>query len=443
MPPTEPTLSPAIARLIDTDPPVLPRAVALTICALTLVLVIWAIFGKLDIVAVADGKLVPGSYLKIVQPAEHGIVREILVSEGAAVRAGEVLMRMDAVLTDADRKALTADFHVRRLALRRIDAQLAERPLARERDDPPDLYAQAQAQYAANRHAHQAALAHERSVLERSQHDLAAAEATRAKLLQVLPHYREQERAFAELGEQGYAGRVLVSDKARERIEKEQDLRAQESIIRAASATIEQSRKRLAQIGADYARGLRTERVDTAAQLERLRQELAKLEHRQGLLELRAPQDGIVKDLATHTPGTVVSPGTVLMSLVPSDDVLVAEVWVRNDDIGFVRVGQQARLKLLAFPFQKYGMLDGTVATVSADAADRDANAKSADRESAPLVYKTLVKLSHTHLEVEGRRYILAAGMQVAAEIKLGGRTVLEYLLSPISVAWHEAGRER
>src|SRR5207249_6931308 len=112
------------------------------------------------------------------------------------------------------------------------------------------------------------------------------------------------------------------------------------------------------QITSEYRLQLQTEPIYTAAQLENASQELAKQEHRSEYLELRASQDGVVKDLATHTIGTVTTPGTILMTLVPKDEILRAEVWVKNDDIGFVREGQPAKLKLAPFTFQKYGMLD-------------------------------------------------------------------------------------
>ena len=99
----------------------------------------WAALARLDIVAVADGKLVPAGYLKIVQPSEQGVVKEILVQEGESVREGQVLMRMDAALLAADGRALGAEYQTKRLALRRIDAQLAGKPLSREADDPPTL----------------------------------------------------------------------------------------------------------------------------------------------------------------------------------------------------------------------------------------------------------------------------------------------------------------
>lgn len=412
-------------------------------------IVLWAAFGELDIVAVAEGKLVPSSYLKIVQPAEQGIVKEILVKEGEAVQAGQVLVRMDPALTDADVKTIRAEWLNKSLALRRIDAQIAGQPFTKITEDPRDLLVQIEAQYAANVRAYENALAQERTLLDKARHDLAAARATKAKLEQVLPHYIEQEKAFEKLTRDGFAGRLMYTDKRRERIEKEQDLRVQEFAIRASEALIEQSEKKIEQISADYRRQLQTERVDVAAQLEKAEQELAKQAHRQALLELRAPQSGIVKDLATHTAGTVAAPGTILMTIVPEGDPLVAEVWVSNDDVGFVRTGQSAKLKLAAFPFEKYGLVDGRVLHVNADATEAASpNTRSdalagRDRPMGPLSFRALVELSSQELVADGRRHALQPGMQVAGEIHLGTRTVLEYLLSPVRKALHEAARER
>jgi HlyD family secretion protein len=241
----------------------------------------------------------------------------------------------------------------------------------------------------------------------------------------------------------------MYTDKQRERIEREQDLRTQEATIRASQALIEQSEKKIAQITADYRRSLQSERVDTAAQLEKASQELAKQSRRRELLELRAPQAGIVKDLATHTEGTVAAPGTILMTLVPEGDKLVAEVWVSNDDVGFVRAGQPAKLKLAPFQFQKYGLLEGKVLSVNADATEAPSpNTRSdaltgRDRPMGPLAFRAIVELAAQQLVADGERFALQPGMQVASEIHLGTRSVLEYVLSPVQKAFHEAGRER
>jgi HlyD family secretion protein len=438
---------PAIVRLQELPPSPLGRRMLWATLGFLALLLAWAAFGRLDIVAVAEGRLVPATYLKIVQPADAGVVKEILVREGELVKEGQVLMRMDSALSESDLKVLRTDYHAKRLALRRIDAQFAGAPLVRQAEDPPELFAQVQAQDAANRRAYENALAQERATLEKAKSELVAAEAVKRKLAQVLPHYREQEAAFEKLERDGFAGRLMAAEKRRERIEKEQDLAAQEAMIASAAATIAQQERRIAQITAEYQRNLQAERVEIANQLERASQELAKQSHRHGYLELRAPQEGLVKDLATHTVGTVASPGTILATLVPKNEALRAEVWVKNDDIGFVREGQPVKLKLAAFSFQKYGLLEGTIAQLSADATEATGAGTGAPAGPRPgtqaLAYRTLVNLRSQTLEADGVRYRLAPGMQVAGEIHLGTRTVLEYFLSPVQRAFHEAGRER
>jgi hemolysin D len=439
--------SPPLLRLQDASPNPLGRKVLRALLTLLAALLLWAFIGRLDIVAVAEGKLVPESYVKIVQPADSGIVKEILVKEGQSVKAGQVLMRMDALISEADARAIEADYQRKRLMLRRIDAELADLPFLPQDDDPQALGAEVVAQYKANRSAFQAALAEERSRLFKARQEMAAAEQVKEKLEEVLPHYRAQDKAYDDLVRDGFVGALTGSDKRRERLEKERELQAQVFLIESARASMQQSEKKLAQIDSDYRRQLHNERNELQGAFERLAQEVTKQAHRQNLLELRASQEGVVKDLATHTSGTVVQPGTILLTLVPRDEVLRAEVWISNEDIGFVREGQPVKLKFAAFPFQKYGMIQGTVEHVSADAADGNTpNAGTRDdtgRQREPLLYKALVRLKDMQLELDRQRFPLSAGMQTHAEIWLGDRTVMEYLLSPVRRAWHEAGRER
>jgi HlyD family secretion protein len=437
--------SPPLLRLQESVPNPLGRKVLWALLILLVLLAVWAVAGRLDIVAVAKGKLVPQSYVKIVQPAESGIVKEILVKEGDTVRAGQVLMRMDTLITDADAKSIQADLQGKRLALRRVDAELADAAFQAQPGDSPHLLAAAQSQFRANRAAFQAALAEEKSRLAKARQDLAAALEIQRKFSAVLPHYREQEKAFEKLGKDGFAGGVLVSDKRRERIEKEQELATQDHMIESARAGVQQSEMKLVQIDSDYRRQLHVERGEAQRAFDQLSQELAKQTHRKELLELKATQDSVVKELATHSVGTVVQPGTVLVTLVPNDETLRAEVWLTNDDIGFVRQGQAVRLKFAAFPFQKYGMVQGTVEHIGADSVESADNGVAPGKPGAsqPSTFKALVTLKSAALEADGARFPLSAGMQANAEILLGTRTVLEYLLSPVQKAWHEAARER
>jgi len=442
--------SPAILQAQHAPPSPLPRLVLYTLLALFGVLLPWAVLGRLDIVAVAQGKLVPQSFLKVVQPADSGVVKEILVKEGDEVVAGQALMRMDTSISVADRKVLDNDYQLRVLQLRRIDAELKGVPLAKKAGDDPALYAQVDAQFRSHRQAYQDALDTERAALTKAQHDLKSAIEVQSKLKQTLPIYQEQEKGWNQLAKEGFAGKLMALDRTRSRIETEQELQAQTQNVESLKASIAQSNKRIAQITSNYQQQLHNERIDAESQYNKLGQDLAKHAYKHDLLELKAPQAGIVKDLATHTQGTVVSPGTVLLTLVPHNEPLLAEVWVSNVDSGFVEVAQKVKIKLEAYPFQKYGMLDGVVRHVTYDATDKNADASS-DRKPPPdsanapasLSYRALVALNSSQLETQGLSYKLTPGMQVAAEIHLGNRSVIEYLLSPIQKTVHEAWRER
>ena len=143
----------------------------------------------------------------------------------------------------------------------------------------------------------------------------------------------------------------------------------------------------------------------------------------------------------------MLQPGTVLMTLVPTNDPMQAEVWVQHDDAGFVGTGRPVKLKLATYPFQKYGMIEGEVKRISPDASDAaDARGERRTNEQPAATgsgYRTQVSLKTAYLEADGKRYPLSPGMQVTAEINLGTRTVLEYILSPVQRTLHEAGRER
>ena len=433
--------APDLVRVERSAPSPLPRAVLYVLLALLAVLLLWSIFGKLDIVAVSEGKLIPQSFVKIVQPAEAGIVREILVSEGAVVKEGDVLVRMDSRLSDVDVRTLQAELARKRLQLRRIDAELKGAGLERAPDDPPELVQQVTAQLAARRQAYLDSRAAEQALRARAEHDLASAAEIEAKLRQTTPILREQEKAWDQLAREGYAGRLLALDRQRSRIEAEQELKAQSRNVEGLKATIEQAVKRIAQIDSSYRQQLHNERAEAQAQYEKLRQDLDKQQHRHALLELKAPHAGVVKDLATHTIGTVLAPGAIVLTLVPQNEPLLGEVWISNADAGFVRAGQTARVKVAAYPFQKYGMIDGVVRQVSADAQDRNAPGELPAKSGGALAYRALVTLD---TERPGAPQLtLVPGMHVTAEVHIGRRSVLEYLLSPLQKVSAEAARER
>jgi HlyD family secretion protein len=418
-----------------------PRLVLRVLCVLVALLLVWAIFAKLDIVAVAQGRLVPQTYVKIVQPAEAGIVREILVREGDVVEKGQVLVRLDPTVNAADSTATARELALQKLQLRRTEAQLNDVAMIRGRDDDENLFLQVDAQRAAHRQQYLDAVAQETAARTRAESELQAARELLSKLEQTLPSYQRSAEAYEKLANEKLVGTLQAEERRREALEKAQDLQAQRATVISLQATIAQSNQRLAQLRSSYSSDLNNLRLQAVTAITRLEQQLDKLNFQQGLLELRAPQSGVVKELATTTVGAVVQPGTVLASLVPRNEPLLAEVLVENKDIGFVKPGQPVRLKVAAYTFQKYGMLEGVVKTVSADSGAASNDSDEARQQG--LAFKALIELKEQKLDANDMNLPLAAGMQLSAEIIQGKRTVLEYLLSPVQRVVSEAGMER
>lgn len=442
-------------RLIQDDAPSeTGRIVLWVVSVLVLALIVWAIFGKLDIIATAEGKLVPQTLVKIVQPAEAGIVKQLLVKEGDVVKAGQVLAKLDPTLASADMEGIANDLKIQQMQVRRLEAELADQPMLPKAGDDPALYARVQNEYTARRKAYLDSLDQEKALLAKAEHEWKSASAILSKLEQTLPVYRQSAEAFSRLEKEGFIGGLAAAEKQREATEKAKDLDAQQSTVAALAATISAQQKRISQLQSTYKSELQKELADVKARISQLQPNLDKAVFREGLMELRAPQDGVIKDLATTTVGAVVQPGVVVMTLVPQGEQLFADVNIKNEDVGFVQVGQNAQIKLAAYPFQKYGMLTGKVVRISADStelnpaaapSDSDEGNGSSDANAAVFsTYKARVQLDSQELiSPHGTKLLLTTGMQAVAEINQGKRTVLEYLLSPVQKAVSEAARER
>lgn len=439
--------APSLLAIQESPPARLPRAVLYTVSSLFVIVLLWSIFGKLDITASAEGRLMPETYVKILQPADAGIVQEILVKEGESVQAGQVLLRMDNKLAEADSNTIGNDLALRSLQLRRIDAELSGRPLLKQAKDPAELFRQIESQYRDRRQSYQDSLGQAQEALKKSQREYESGIEVLKKLQEITPILKQQADAYADMGKDGYAPQITVRDKQREYLEKAQDLRAQQSTLASLEAAMNQAKKQIDQVTSKYRSDLQNERVEASGQRSKLQQDWAKQEHKSGLLELKASQAGIVKDLATHTVGTVVSPGTVLLSIVPEREPLVAEVMIKNEDVGFVYPQQKVKVKVAPYPFAEYGMLDGEISRIQADseAGDQSQSKDQAKDKQQPQasIYKAIVTLHSQVLASDGQQLKLMPGMQVVAEINQGSRSVMRYLLSTVSKTIYESGHER
>ena len=459
---TAPAIGPALAPqahdfapdllTVQLSPPSrLPRGVLLGLTGLVGGLLAWSFWAELDIVATAQGRLVPISYTKVVQPAEGGVVSDILVKDGDAVKAGQVLLRLDARLSQTDLQAQGQDVAIKRMTLARIAAELAAADsgslalpvfAAEPGSAMPAVAAQMQSQYLARRQAYQDARAQELQSLAKARAERDAGEQVYSKLKQTLPIYAQSAQAYEKLQKEGFVGDVAANEKRRDWLEKSQDLKTQESTLASLQSAIAQSEKRLVSLRSSYQSQLENERIETQTQLAKSTQELDKSTIRSGLLEVRSPTDGVVKDLAITSRNAVVQAGALLMNIVPRAESLQAEVLLANEDVGFVVMGQKAQIKIAAYPFTKYGLLEGSVIHVSADASDPKQNNSP---QAAALTYRALVKLDSQNLKGFNGNAALAlnSGMAAVVEIHQGKRTVMEYLLSPVMKVRSEAGRER
>jgi len=219
-------------KLIQEDAPDTSlRIVLWTVAVLVLILLVWAGFGEIDIIASADGKLVPQTLVKIVQPAESGVVKELLVQEGDSVQAGQVLGRLDTTIARAEGAGVASDLAIQRLQVRRIESELAGQPMAFKAGDDPQLTAQVQSQYSAHRKAFLDSLAQEQSILAKATHERKSAAQTLNKLEQTLPIYAKAAEAYGWLEKEGFYGGLATAEKQREALEKVKDLDADDPVM--------------------------------------------------------------------------------------------------------------------------------------------------------------------------------------------------------------------
>lgn len=433
--------SPHLLSILRAPPSPLPRLILGILLTLLSLVVLWAFWGKLDIVARAEGKLIPQTRLKVVQPLEGGRVSKILVREGELVDAGQPLILMDSDISQADTRKLELELKLTELQVRRIEAELDERPFQSVDEDDALLFQQVHEQFLINRAALTADLNEQKSALNRIQEQLASASQVKDKLEELLPIYWANEEAYEKLVKVGNSGRLELMDKRKERIEAERDLRAQRHNIKALHAELAQAEFRVDRITTMHRQRLLQERGVNNQKIAQLKEDLGKQLYKNRLLELTAPENGIVQNVAVSTEGSVVPSGTVLLTLVPKNEPLKAEVFIDNKDIGFVEAGQNVKIKLSTYSFQRYGMINATVENISADSI----NGQNRDGTSTPsqFGYKAILTLESQKLEKQGIQFDLRPGMQVSAEIRTGSRSVVEYLLSPVRKTLSEAAHER
>jgi len=425
------------------------------LCSLFAVTIVWACIGKVDVVAVASGKIVPVGNVKLIQPMEIGSVSAIHVRNGQHVEKGELLVELDPTLIGAEeaqaqRNRLSADIiRARNSALL---AYLDGRPgtLKAPLGTPNDVV-ETQEQFIETSIAQYEA---ERAALVQNKNEqkaqLASAKAELAKLRETLPLVERQLAAREKLTGKGFFSELKTTEYEQLRIEHLHNIDVQESNADRARAAIANFDAQIDRLREAFGKEALSQLSDATDKSALAAEDLRKARQRREFQQLSSPVDGTIQQLAVTTVGGVVQPAQPLMVVVPDNADLAVEARVLNRDIGFVREGQPVRVKLEAFPFTDYGLLEGVVETISRDAIEQNQQepnsvGTTSDQYSQRqgLVYAVRIRLKQKTLLIEGREQPIGPGLAVQAEIKTGERRIIQYILSPIARALDEAGRER
>jgi membrane fusion protein, hemolysin D len=454
---------PAALEILETPASPVGRAIGATLILFFAIAIGWATFGHVDIIATAQGKVVPTGRSKTIQPLETGIVQAIHVQDGDRVTAGQVLIELDRTVTQAERKHVAADLILTQLDVARLEALRDNfAALSALRDLVPPLGA-APLDVARTRAAMLAQAAEQSaklsSVVQQIAQKQAEAESVQAAIAKIdasLPMVQETADIRRKAKEIQYGNQIAFLEAQTRLIDQQNERLVQQRKlveIEAARLALEQQ---LAQTKSGFERQVLSDLSDAQKKVEELAQDFVKAERKIEEQVLRAPIDGTVQQLALHTVGGVVTPAQQLMTIVPADSTLEAEAMISNRDIGFVSAGQSAEIKIDTFNFTRYGLVHGKVTSVSQDAIVRD---KPADKQNGTkpagalsetsepagqeFVYSARVSLDETQMQVEDRMVGLAPGMAVTVEIKTGTRRIIEYLMSPLLRYKQESLRER
>ncbi len=446
---TEMEFLPAALEVQESPPSPLGRFVMWTVVAMIVVALVWSIVGRIEIVAVAPGKIIPSGQVKVIQAGNIGRVKAILVADGDAVKAGQPLIELDPTLADADRERLQSDWIAGTLELARWRAFSAWLDTGKAGDIKAEVdqafttvkLKQTQSSMDLQRALLTQAIAEQRSKvasidqsLARKRADATSTERMVEKLRKTLPLVTQRAESVRKLSDSNLVAKNTYLEIEQERIEAEQDLSAQESALVSTNAAISEL---IEQRGLTLAEARRAalEKVEVlGARVASQQQELIKARDIASNQVLTSPVEGIVQQLKVHTIGGVVQPAEALLVVVPKDQLLEVEARVLNKDIGFVRAGQSVTVKVESFPFTRYGVIAGHVTSVSRDAI--------AD-EKLGLYYAARVRVAKSTMRVDGVDVLLSPGMAVTAEVTTGTRRLIEFVLSPVMTHLDESGRER
>lgn len=428
-----------IAR--EDRPPLFASASVLIIGALFAAFVGWASFAEVDEIARGEGKVIPASKTQIVQASEAGVVQEIAVKIGQIVKKNDLIVRLDntvstSSLGEQQAKARTLQARIARLKQEQ-DGRIGE-PLACPDElieTAPEICENEQKLLVARRQNFDTKLSVLKSRLDQRQKELSEAQANVQRLTENIA-VSEKEAALVT----SMVKRNLMARTEQIRVDREQaDLNGQLKLagetIKRTEAAIVEARLQVDEFGLELRQQALDELTQALAELSVVDETIRGASDRVARTDIRSPVDGIVNTLDVNTLGAFVQPGGVVAGIVPTSDTLLVEARVSPRDVAFIRPEQKALIKVSAYDFSIFGGLDGKVQNITADSL--------VDQNTGEPYYQVRVSTDRSTLEKDGKTYSIIPGMISTVEIITGRKTILSYLLKPITKARNEALRER
>jgi hemolysin D len=452
-------LAPAL-EILETPASPVQVAFLWIICALVAVALVWAYFGRIDIIAAAQGKFQPTGNVKVIEPLETGRVAAIYASNDTPVKAGDIVVELDRSSAEADVGAAKEELASARAETLRRQAALAAAsarafspvPAIHWPDDVSSALRQREDRVlAADLGQLAAALASfdaQRAQKSAERDMLMQTIATQKRLVATL---QERVDMRTRLVEAQAGARAAVID-ATETLQYQQtQLAMQQGQLASISTGLEviarDSEKAIQSFLSDDAQKL----SDAERRVEDAGQRLAKAEATVDHLTLRAPITGRVQSSVIANVGQVVTSGQEIMRVVPEGSKLEIQAYVANREIGFVTVGQEAVVKVEAFPFTRYGSIKARVKRIASDASaiegdpTRPSNTTgfAGGERTQNLVFAVVLEPEASTISVDGVEQPLTSGMAATVELKTGARRLLEYVFSPLVEVASRAMRER
>jgi len=400
--------------------------------------VIWAYFSQLNEVTKGTGRIISSSHIQTINNLEGGIIKEILVKDDQIVAKGQVLVRLDTTIPKAKYNQDFENYYRFLGTAERLRAQIANQqffmPSADLMTNVPNLVAQEQERFRSNQEkkANDINIAQKDFVIK--QQELAETQAKYKETLRQFNYVKEQVKITKPLAKEKIYSRVDYIKLLRDMVEQETQLKALKVTLQRQKVAVTQAQDRLNQVQIRYHNDDLLELRDVEGKLAEAHGAQITDRDRLTRTEVLAPMDGTVRDLKVHTIGADIQSGESIMDIVPLNDTLIVEAQIAPSDVGFIRVGMPATIKITAFDFSNYGGLEAVIEEISPDTIT--------DKREVSY-YRVLLRTSSNVLIKNGVTHSIMPGMQAEVDILTGQKSILDYLMKPFTRALHNAMTER